>query len=364
MGIRLENISKSTTSHPTFDDLSLAIEDGSFVALIAPTGSGKTSLLRLMAGIDKPDSGKIMVDGQDVTDVHVRDRNVAMVYQQFINYPSFTVYNNIASPLRVSKIKHSKAEIDRRVRSVAEQLQIGDLLRRLPEELSGGQQQRVAIARALAKDARLILMNEPLGNLDYKLREDLRLELKNLAAERDAIFVYATPEPIDALTMASHVAVLHNGRILQYGRMWDVYSQPQHIKVGAYFSDPPMNFLPCVVANGEAVVSSDLRIPVQAMGNNLVQGDYVLGIRPHHLHIGRNGTDQTITFSARVDLTEIVGSDTTLHLSHQHLNLIAHAPEYLSFHLDEQTIVSLDPTRIYIFDAKTSELVRSAAKTR
>ena len=361
MGIELRNISKTQQGYNTLDDLNLTIDDGTFLALVAPTGTGKTTLLRIMAGIDKPDAGQIIVDGEDVTATHVRNRNVAMVYQQFINYPSLKVYENIASPLRVSRQKYSRAEIDQRVRTVAEQLQITEFLKRLPEELSGGQQQRVAIARALVKDARLILLDEPLGNLDYKLREDLRLELKNLAQERNAIFVYATPEPLDAWIMASHVGVLHGGKIVQYGPMWDVYKQPNHIKSGEYFSDPPMNFLPCHVDGDHAVVADDLRIPLAAMGAAIPSGDYVLGIRPHRLSIGERpaGVTDLISLPARVDLAEIVGSDTTLHLSHNDLNFIALVQDFLQLGLDAQVTLHLDPKQFHVFDAESGALVTS-----
>jgi glycerol transport system ATP-binding protein len=362
MGVLIKSITRSFGAHIPLNNLSMEIETGTFLGLIAPTGTGKTTLLRVLAGIDKPDSGQIFVDGKDVTHTKVQDRNVAMVYQQFINYPSFTVYENIASPLRVSRQKYAKAEIDRRVRSIAEQLQIAQLLGRLPEELSGGQQQRVAIARALVKDAQLILLDEPLGNLDYKLREDLRIELKELAAQRHSIFIYATPEPIDALTMASHVAVLYDGKIVQYGPVWDVYQNPEHIKAGEYLTEPQMNFLPCEVVDNEAVVSNDLHIPLRAMNVDLASGQFLLGIRPHHLQVN-NSADASvrdITFPARVSLTEIVGSDTTLHLSHHDLNLIASCPDYLSFELDEQVTLSFDPGHIYVFDTHTLKLVQSS----
>jgi glycerol transport system ATP-binding protein len=363
MSIILENISKSFENHTPLNHLSLEVEDGAFLAVIAPTGTGKTTLLRVMAGITRPDRGRIIVDGQDVTGAHVRRRNVAMVYQQFINYPSLTVYENIASPLRVSQTKYTQAEIDRRVRATAEQLKIEEFLTRLPEELSGGQQQRVAIARALVKEARLILLDEPLGNLDYKLREALRLELKNLAAERQAIFVYATPEPIDALMMASHVAILDAGKIIQYGPTLEVYQKPNHIKAGEYFSDPPMNFLPCRVVDGQAVVSNDLRIALEAMEADIPAGDYILGIRPARLQVGA-GVADGISISARVDLAEIVGSDTTLHLSHNGLSFIALAQDFLHFDLDEDIQVHFNPRRIHIFEAKSGDLVLNSAATR
>lgn len=361
MSIELQNISKTQQRYNTLDNLNLTIEDGTFLALVAPTGTGKTTLMRIMAGIDKPDAGRILVDGEDVTGTHVRERNVAMVYQQFINYPSLKVYENIASPLRVSKQKYSRKEIDERVRTVAEQLQIEEFLQRLPEELSGGQQQRVAIARALVKDARLILLDEPLGNLDYKLREDLRLELKSLAQERNAIFIYATPEPLDAWIMASHVAVLHGGQIVQYGPMWDVYKRPNHIKAGEYFSDPPMNFFPCQVDDGQAVVAPELQIPLASMGADIPSGKYVLGVRPHRLYVGEvpSTVIDPISLSARVDLAEIVGSDTTLHLSHNDLNFIALVQDFLQFDLDAEVMVHMDPKQFYIFDGQSGALVQT-----
>lgn len=362
MGITLQNIVKTEDGFHKLNGLNLEIEDGVFLALIAPTGTGKTTLLRIMAGIDTPTSGQILVDGEDVTNLYVRHRNVAMVYQQFINYPSLKVYENIASPLRVSQQKYSRQEIDRRVRQTAEQLQIGDLLNRLPEELSGGQQQRVAIARALVKDTNLILLDEPLGNLDYKLREDLRLELKSLAAERNAIFVYATPEPIDALVMASHAAILHEGQIIQYGSMQTVYRQPNHVKSGQYFSDPPMNFLPCTVADGQAVITNELRLPLSAMQAELASGEYLLGVRPHRVKVslpGQPGPTDSLSLQAKVDLAEIVGSDTTLHLSHNGLQFIALVQELAQFELDAQVTVYFDPKEFHIFEAASGKLVKS-----
>lgn len=364
MGIELRQITKSVDGVLTLDHLNIMIGDGTFLAIVAPTGTGKTTLLRILAGIEKPDHGQVIVDGADVTKIHVRDRNVAMVYQQFINYPSLTVYENIASPLRV-RGKMSANAIDRHVRETAEQLQIAELLDRMPQELSGGQQQRVAIARALIKEARLILLDEPLGNLDYKLREDLRVELKNLAADRDAIFVYATPEPIDALMMASHVAILHEGKILQYGEMQSVYHVPQHIQTGAYFSDPPMNFLPCHVKDEQAVVSEAFSIPLSAMDVSLDAGDYILGIRPHHIQVsGQRSENDGIRLYATVDLAEIVGSETTLHLSHRHLHFIALSQAFERFELDQQITASIDPRQIHVFDATTQQLVFSAAEVR
>lgn len=370
MSLELKDVTKTGQGNKTLANLNLHVERGEFLALLAPTGTGKTTLLRVIAGLEQPDSGRIFVDGHDVTGVHVRQRNIAMVYQQFINYPTLSVYENIASPLRVSRQRYSKAEIDSRVRRTAEQLQILPLLQRLPAELSGGQQQRVAIARALVKDAQLILLDEPLGNLDYKLREDLRQELKNLAAERNATFIYATPEPIDALTMASHVAILDAGKIIQHGPMEHVYQHPHSIASGRYFSEPPMNFLNCHVNNGTATVAGSLEIPLADMEAELPVGEYTLGIRPHHIQVrsfnaeASGDTMQPATLPATLELAEIVGSDTTMHLTHGPLKLTALIHDIREYEMGTKLELQLEPRFIHVFDPHSGGLILGAAATR
>lgn len=368
MGLELRHIYQRSEGYETLRDLNLTIDDGTFLAVVAPTGTGKTTLLRVMAGIDKPDRGEILVNGEDVTAMRVQERNIAMVYQQFINYPSLNVFENIASPLRVSRSqKYNRAEIKERVEQVAEVLQITPLLNRLPQELSGGQQQRVAIARAIVKDASLILLDEPLGNLDYKLREDLRLELKAIARERGTIFVYATPEPIDALTMASHTAILYDGSIIQYGTTEQVYRQPSHIKSGEFFSEPPMNFFPCEVKGSEAVISADFKLSLDAMEVNLDAGSYILGVRPHHLATqpSTNGASAyEVALPARVELSELVGSDTTLHMQHEDIEFIALTQDFRTFGLDEAITVYINPKQVHVFDVESGDIISTAAEAR
>jgi glycerol transport system ATP-binding protein len=197
MSLELRNITKRVGADTHIHETSLVLEPRSFNVLLGTTLAGKTTLMQLMAGIQKPTSGKIFFRGEDVTKTSVQKRNVSMVYQQFINYPNFNVYDNIASPLRVAGM--NAVEIERRVGEAAELLRLGPMLKRKPSELSGGQQQRTAIARALVKDSDLILLDEPLANLDYKLREELRDELPKIFSDRDAIVVYATTEPSEAL---------------------------------------------------------------------------------------------------------------------------------------------------------------------
>ena len=211
MSIRLESVSMVSMGQSIISDVSLTVERGTMNILLGPTLAGKTTLMRLMAGLDGPTSGRILVDGKDVTGSPVRERSVAMVYQQFMNYPSLSVFENIASPLRVAKLKND--EIQERVQAVARLLGLQSLLDRLPHQLSGGQQQRTAIARAIVKRADLVLLDEPLANLDYKLREELREELPAILQKSDAIVVYATAEPLEALLLGGVTAALSKGRI-------------------------------------------------------------------------------------------------------------------------------------------------------
>lgn len=365
MELELERAVKRFGDTPVLRELTLEVRDADMVAVVAPTGSGKTTLLRVLAGLERLDAGRLSVGGHDVTGVHVRKRNVSMVYQEFVNYPSLTVYENIASPLRVAKPTPARPDIDRRVHAIAEQLGIGDLLPRLPQELSGGQQQRVALARALVKEVELVLLDEPLGNLDYKLREALRSELKELSRSRNALFVYATPEPVDALMMASHVAVLADGRILQYGPTEEVYRRPQHLQVGERFSEPPMNLLPCRVEDGVAVFSDQLRVP---LGSDVpADGRYVLGLYPHQLFVGASAEKapaSAISIGAQLDLADVVGSDVTMRLTHAGQTLIAVSDQLRRYELGEDLTVAIDPASVYLFDAGSGALVRTSDRSR
>src|SRR5712671_64351 len=239
MTVTLENMTRAVDGIPTMRNVSLTLERGTLSVLLGPTLSGKTSIMRLLAGLDKPATGRVLVDGKDVTGFDVRQRSVAMVYQQFINYPSLTVYENIASPLRVRG--RPREEIELRVQEAAKLLRLEPYLNRTPLQLSGGQQQRTAIARALVKGADLVLLDEPLANLDYKLREELRAELPKIFAAAGTIFVYATTEPHEALLLGGNTATLSQGRITQFGPTIDVFRKPVDLVTAKTFADPPLN---------------------------------------------------------------------------------------------------------------------------
>ena len=265
MSLTLQNVSRVVEGETWIDDVNLTLEPGSFNVLLGRTLSGKTTLMRLMAGLDKPTKGKIIMNGVDVTGVPVRERNNSMVYPQFINYPNLSVYENNPSSLRLAAM--DEKEVDRRVRETATMLRIDPFLDRLPLQLSGGQQQRTAMARALVKDSQIVLFDEPLVNLDYKLREELRQELRALFKIRNCIAVYATTEPNEALALGGNTAVLNEGRLLQMGPTALVYHQPKNIVPAEMFLEPPINIVKGRVSEEEVTfdetvhfrLNSDLR---------------------------------------------------------------------------------------------------------
>lgn len=311
MALELIEITKrvgaDTHIHPT----SLVLPEGSFNVLLGTTLSGKTTLMQLMAGIQQPNSGRIRFRGQDVTGVAVQRRNVSMVYQQFINYPNLSVYDNIASPLKVAGM--DKAEIERRVMAAADLLRLRPMLKRRPSELSGGQQQRTAIARAIVKDSDLILLDEPLANLDYKLREELRDELPKLFAGRNAVVVYATTEPVEALLFGGNTATLHEGRVTQFGTTSTVYREPKDLISAQVFSDPPINMAK-VRKHGNALeLFGGKRWPAGSAAQALGDGEYILGIRPHHV-TPVPAASASAELEGRVLVTELSGSESVIHL--------------------------------------------------
>jgi glycerol transport system ATP-binding protein len=292
--LELDDVTRRVGGETHIAGASLRLERGSLNILLGPTLAGKTSLMRLMAGLDHPSSGRVRFEGKDVTGQSVRKRNVAMVYQQFINYPELTVRENIASPLKVQRA--DKATITREIDRVAEVLKLGPYLDRKPAELSGGQQQRVALARAIVKKADLVLLDEPLANLDYKLREELRTELPKLFAGTNAVVVYATTDPTEALLLGGNTATLHEGRITQFGPTSDVYRNPASLTTAKIFSDPPLNVLK----------TSD------GMDRFYPAASYI-AFRPHHVWPG--GDQGGIVFDVKVQATEVVGSESFVHMA-------------------------------------------------
>jgi len=347
MSLALKNIEKTVAREVHLNDICLELGGGSHNVILGRTLAGKTSLLRIMAGIDRPTRGQVLIDGKDVTGISVRKRSVAMVYQQFINYPSFTVYKNIASPLKIAGYK--KAEIDRRVRETAEMLHIEDLLDRMPADLSGGQQQRTAIARALAKDTDLLLLDEPLVNLDYKLREELRVELQQVFKQRQAIVVYTTTEPSEALMMGGNVSVIDEGCVLQTGPTPEVYRNPKTFKVAEIFSDPPINYLNGKIQDNIARLGPDIGFPIEDHLAALPAGSYKFGVRSHHLSLLRKGEKDT-EIRTRVRLSEISGSETFIHVIYDDLPLVVREAGVSPLRIGDEISIYVDPDSFFIYD--------------
>ena len=343
MQLTLEGISKKVGPQTWLYDMSLAPRSGAVTVLLGATQSGKTSLMRIMAGLDVPTAGQVRVDGQSVVGVPVRERNVAMVYQQFINYPSLKVRDNIASPL---KLRGEKG-IDQRVRELAEKLHIEMFLDRYPAELSGGQQQRVALARALAKGAPLMLLDEPLVNLDYKLREELRDELSALFAAGNSTVIYATTEPGEALLLGGYTAVLDAGELLQYGPTAEVFHNPKSLRVARAFSDPPMNLLTATRMSGGVALQDgsqlDLALPMTSSPS------FTVGMRSSALRVVAAAGD--VRLQGRVELAEISGSDTFVHVDTPVGELVAQLTGVHYFDLGAAVTLYFNPAQLYVFDA-------------
>ncbi|WP_299413512.1 ABC transporter ATP-binding protein [uncultured Sulfitobacter sp.] len=357
MTLELRGVSKVvegvTHIHPT----QLTLEKGTMNVLLGPTLSGKTSLMRLMAGLDVPTTGQVFWQGVDVTGMRVQDRKVAMVYQQFINYPSMTVYDNIASPLRL--MGKSKSEIESAVQKAADLMQLTPMLQRKPLELSGGQQQRCALARALVKDAGLVLLDEPLANLDYKLREELRVEIPKIFEEAGSIFVYATTEPEEALLLGGNTAAMWEGQVTQFDLTPKVYRQPVNATTARVFSDPPMNFLK-VHKTGDQIIFGDSQIaPAAGPLARLADGSYLAGFRPNHLEITSQSASG-IAFEATLIVTELTGSETFVHLDHLGDKWVGLIHGVHDLPLGQPLTVHLDPSHVYIF-SEQGDLVAPAS---
>lgn len=343
MQLTLERVTKKVGAQTWLYEQSIAPRSGAVTVLLGATQAGKTSLMRLMAGLDTPSTGHVSVDGKDVTGMPVRERNVAMVYQQFINYPSLKVADNIASPLKLRGEKNVGAQ----VKALADKLSIGMFLDRFPQELSGGQQQRVALARALAKNAPLMLLDEPLVNLDYKLREGLRDELSQLFASGNSTVIYATTEPGEALLLGGYTAVMDAGELLQYGPTAEVFHAPQSLRVARAFSDPPMNLLKGRAA-GQGVQLEGGPLLSVALPQGIA-GNVTVGLRASALDV--NAGEGGIGLAGKVELAEISGSDTFVHVHTVVGELVAQLTGVHRFELGAAVTLYFSAAQAYVFDA-------------
>ncbi|MCB9564811.1 MAG: sn-glycerol-3-phosphate ABC transporter ATP-binding protein UgpC [Kofleriaceae bacterium] len=353
--VRLVGISKqyegARADRPALERLDLTIPSGALVVLVGPSGCGKSTTLRIVAGLEEPTTGQVLVDGRDVTHVAPAQRDIAMVFQSYALYPHMTVFENLAFALRIRKLPD--AEIRRRVEEVARSLAIESYLERRPKALSGGQRQRVAIGRAVVRNPKVFLFDEPLSNLDAKLRGDMRREIARIHQESRTTAMYVTHDQVEAMTLADHIVVLKDGLIQQVGSPMDIYDAPANRFVAGFFGTPSMNFLPAQAERVDGhlrVRGSGFELPIDDAGH---AGDVTVGIRPERLTLDERPS--TVPLAARVGMREMLGAEVVLHLESPAGDLTVRADARAGARPGDALTVWLDPRAVHLFDAGTEQ---------
>ncbi|MEP2704125.1 MAG: ABC transporter ATP-binding protein [Roseibium sp.] len=346
MSLELKNVSKRVGQITHVKDTSLTLETGHFNVLLGETGAGKTSLIKLMAGLDSLASGQIILNGKDVTTLSAQKRNISLVHQFFVNYPHMTVFDNIASPLKVAGI--AKSEIADRVEEAANILKLKPYLQRNPHELSGGQQQRTALARAIVKESDAVFLDEPLANLDYKLREELRDQLPELFAGRGAVVVYATSEPEEALLLGGKTALMSNGHVVQFGPTADIYRKPKDLDAAKVFSNPPINSAAVTKKGNTVTLNTGTSWTVNEAAAALADGAYTLAIRPNHV-MPVETSAHTVSLDGTVQVTELSGSESSAHFDMDGQSWVSLSPGVHPYNVGEVHTFYLDPSHCFFF---------------
>ncbi len=360
-GVTLENLVKKYGSVQAVKGVSLEIEDGSFVVLLGPSGCGKTTTLRCIAGLEVPDSGDIRIGDVRVNDMQPKDRDIAMVFQNYALYPHMTVFNNIAFPLKMRKVPSN--DIKMRVQKVAELLNISELLPRKPGQLSGGQQQRVALARAIVRQPKVFLMDEPLSNLDARLRLYTRAELKRLKQELKITTIFVTHDQAEAMSMADKIAVMNAGELVQYAEPYTIYSKPASTFVASFIGSPPMNLMKAVVSPAGGGLSLDTgsfkyNVPsedVKAIKDAGVS-EVTLGIRPEDLALSTKQTNDAI-FDAEVYVVEPLGANTVVDLKMKDGLYKAVASGTFRADVGQKVWVTFAPEHTHVFNTASGQAI-------
>jgi len=348
MSLRVENITKRFGVKDALRGVTLEGREGEFVVLLGPSGCGKSTLLRIIAGLEEPDAGKVLLGGRDITHVEPRSRDVAMVFQGYALYPHMTVAQNIGYPLRVRK--RPSSEISAEVERVGARLGLTHLLKNLPKQLSGGERQRVALARAIIRHPQAFLMDEPLSNLDSRLRIDMRAELKHLQHELSVVTIYVTHDQVEAMTLASRIAILKDGLLQQYDTPWEVYRRPANLFVAGFVGSPSMNLLPGAVESG---VFRGEGLSVELPSGLRPCREITLGIRPEDVEFcATAGPGFT---PARVWVTEDLGNETLIRLALGSIHITLRAPAGTRADFDTPAWFRIRPEKIHWFDTQTTE---------
>jgi ABC-type sugar transport system ATPase subunit len=345
--VRLEGIVKRHGAFTALHGIDLDIEPGEFFALLGPSGSGKTTTLRILAGLESVDAGRVLIDGADVTATQPGSRDVAMVFQSYALYPHMSVAQNIGFPLKM--IGMPAAQIEAAVQGAAQKVAISHLLDRKPGQLSGGQQQRCALARAIVRQPRLFLLDEPLSNLDAKLRLETRAELRKLQRSLGVTAVYVTHDQEEAMTVADRMAVFMEGRIVQVGTPHEIFRKPATATVAAFIGTPPMNLLPGVLAGGQVRIGDDV-ISLGGVAPN-ARSEVTLGVRPGDLRLGPAG------IPARVEFVEDFGDSSIVNLEAAGQRVKLRAGELPAVREGDNVHLSFDPAAAHLFDRATGQRI-------
>ncbi len=336
--VTYDHVTKSFDGTTAVNELTLDIADGEFMVLVGPSGCGKSTALRMLAGLEKVTDGRILIGERIVNNVAPQSRDIAMVFQSYALYPHMTVYDNLAFGLRNQKVP--KKDIDRRVRKAAEILDLDPLIKRKPKQLSGGQRQRVALGRAIVREPSAFLMDEPLSNLDAKLRVQTRAEILKLQRELDTTTIYVTHDQVEAMTMGDRIAVMRLGILQQVGSPEELYEQPANVFVAGFIGSPAMNLVPASVLEG---VGGD---------------DRIAGFRPEHIRIRRNGASgDTIAFDGEVEVVEYLGDEQLVHFARKDRTLQAKLPVEEKVSAGDNVTFVLSRAKLYLFDAETEERI-------
>lgn len=340
--VLLEKINKAYDKNEIIKNITLEIKDKEFLVLVGPSGCGKSTLLRIIAGLENVTGGRVSIGDKDVTHLHPKDRDIAMVFQNYALYPHMTVYENMAFALKMRKV--DKKAIDEKVKEAAEILGLTEYLDRKPSQLSGGQRQRVALGRAIVRNPKVFLMDEPLSNLDAKLRSGTRFEIKKLHKKLDTTFVYVTHDQVEAMTMGDRIAVLHQGKLQQLGSADEIYNSPANTFVAGFIGSPSMNFIEGFIHNdkfdtGEITIKA--KFPEQKA---------IMGVRPEDLILDNHGQIKAV-----VDLVEMLGSEKLVHFKLHDTKIIAKLPPDVKVESGDHIAFSINTDKVVFFNKETTE---------
>ncbi len=360
--LKLDHVSKSYGKKRALNDITLDIRDGDFTILFGPPGSGRTTLLKTLSGAEQPDKGRVFFNDLDITNKPLGERDVAMVFQRFALYPQWNVYRNIASPLRVRKLE--RQQIDEKVKRVASFLGVDSLLKRDVDSLSGGEKQRVAIARALVKEPDILLLDEPLANLDAKVRESMRSELRSVKTGLGKHIIYSTSDPVEAFALADRVCVMDQGKIVQLGTAEEIYKHPTDLTTAVRFGHPAMNTVKCKIVekNGKILCqTADFALDMTALRetmSKLVSRDLILGMRPEQIVLLDAEQRAPNSLSGKVFTIEVLGSDTIVYVNIGETMLRIFVPRICGSIEDQDVRILFDVENAYLFDEKSGQNLR------